>query len=55
MWRCPGRWSWLVVLSVRVPVDWHGLPEGDPPVVGQPYFHVHLVAEVEVRNVLRVN
>ena len=49
------RWSRLVVVSVGIPVDGHGLPEGDPPVVGQPLLHVHLVADVEMGDVVGVD
>ena len=49
------RGGWLVVLSVGVPVHRHRLPEGHPPVVGQTHLHVHLVADVEVGDVLGVH
>ena len=54
--RSRTRWRGrLVVVSVGVPEDRHGLPEGDPPVVGQALLHVHLVPDVEVGDVLRVD
>ena len=49
------RWGRLIVVSVRVPEYRHGLPEGDPPVVGQTQLHVHLVPDVEVGDVLWVD
>ena len=51
----PWRRGWLVVVPVRVPPDGHGLPEADPPVVGQTLLHLHLVADVEVGDVARVD
>ena len=51
----PWRRGWLVVVPVRVPPDGHGLPECDPAVVGETLLHVHLVPDVQVRDVAGVH